>query len=218
MELMVSMAILGLIMVVLFSIFEEVNKAWLNGENRVETFTQARAILDLMSREISQAVATPNVQFYGDSQKIYFVAPVNTAPANKADLCEVGYVFDPVKLTFTRDLTEPTAPNIASAAWNIYAPTWWSSGTFDKQSVLENPTNILNVTFQYFDPAQNKWVAPYPNNNKLPSAVQVYVDTVDSRTVSRLRLVNNVGTAWQAITNSTLRSFSTIVYLSNISP
>jgi prepilin-type N-terminal cleavage/methylation domain-containing protein len=84
-ELMVSMAILGLIMVMLFGIFEQVNKAWLNGENRVETFTQARAIMDLMSRELSQAVATPKISFFGGPNKVCFVAPVNTA-ANQADL------------------------------------------------------------------------------------------------------------------------------------
>ena len=95
-ELMVSMAILGLIMVILFSIFEEVNKAWLNSENRVETFTQARAVLDFLSRELSQAVATPKITFYGDVNKLYFIAPLNTDPANQADLCEVGYEYESV--------------------------------------------------------------------------------------------------------------------------
>src|SRR5437899_1219325 len=60
-ELLASLAILGLIMTMLFTVFEQVNKAWLNGENRVETFTQARALLDLMSRELSEAIATPKI-------------------------------------------------------------------------------------------------------------------------------------------------------------
>src|SRR5664280_2130498 len=75
-ELLASMAILSLIMVMLFSAFEQISKAWTNGENRVETFTQARAILDLMSRELSQAIATPKIPFsLQDKRHIYFVAP-----------------------------------------------------------------------------------------------------------------------------------------------
>ncbi len=57
---MVSMGILGLIMVMLFSIFEQINKAWLQGENRVETFTQSRAIEPHVPR-IIQAVASPKI-------------------------------------------------------------------------------------------------------------------------------------------------------------
>ena len=219
-ELMASMAILGLIMVLLFSVFDQVNKAWLGGENRVETFSQARAILDLMSRELSQAVATPKIQFYGDAQHVYFVAPLNTAPTNQADLCAVGYVFDTVGLTLTRGLTEPTPVNFSSGIWKIYNPGWWGAGisSFDKQTVLADPTNILNVTFQYWDPAQNKFVGTY-SGSKLPYAIQVFIDSADSRTVTKLKLVGGPATfAGQAITNSTLRSFSTTVYLPNISP
>jgi prepilin-type N-terminal cleavage/methylation domain-containing protein len=216
-ELMVSMAILGLIMVMLFAIFEQINKAWLQGENRVETFTQTRAILDLMSRELSQAIATPNIQFFGDTNRLYFVAPVNTVPTNQADLCEVGYEYNPAAFTLTRDFEEPTSANIASSTW-IYSPAWWGSGSFGTLALLANVTNILNVSFEYFDPAQNKWVKTYTSNNKLPSAIQISIDTVDSRTAARLGQVQNVGIAWLPITNSTLRTFSSIVYLPNTSP
>ena len=213
-ELMVSMGILGLIMVMLFSIFEQINKAWLQGENRVETFTQGRAILDLMSRELSQAIATTNIQFSGTPQSVFFVAPLNTNPTNQADLCEVGYVFDPVAFTFTRDFRAPTSANIASSAW-IYAPAWWSSGTFDRQTPLANPTNILSVTFQYYDPIAKTWVGNY-TGNKLPSAIQMTMSNVDSRTATRLALVNSA--AWGPILNPALRPFSTTIYLSNIYP
>lgn len=218
-ELMVSMAILGLIMVILFSIFEEVNKAWLNSENRVETFTQGRAILDLLSRDLSQAIATPKIPFYGkDANNIYFVAPLNTDPANQADLCEVGYEFDPATFTLTRRLTEPTPGNI-SGIWDFYTnPNWWIPSSFDPKNnvVLANNT-ILNISFQYLDInlVPITYLAPA---NKLPYGVSITIDAVDSRTFARLKLVPNVGTAWQSITNSTLRKFSAFVYLPNTSP
>ena len=89
-ELLASMAILGLIMVMLFSAFDQINKAWLQGESRVETFTQARAALDFITKELAQAIATTNITFIGDSHNLAFIAPVNGG-ANAVDLVEVVY-------------------------------------------------------------------------------------------------------------------------------
>ena len=236
-EIMVSMAILGLIMVMLFGIFEQVNKAWLNSENRVETFTQARAIMDLLSRELSQAVATPKITFYGDVNKVYFIAPVNTDPANQADLCEVGYEFELLDtaakptMKVIRRFTQPNALNViaGSGYWDFYENpfAWWNDAaeptrSFDPNTQATLATNgVLNLQFQYLRRDGTAFPTPYQsqaNLNSLPYAVAIYLDAVDPQTATRLRLVPNVGTAWQAITNSTLRSFSTIVYLPNTSP
>jgi prepilin-type N-terminal cleavage/methylation domain-containing protein len=226
-ELLASMAILSLIMVMLFSAFEQISKAWTNGENRVETFTQARAVLDLMSRELSQAIATSKIAINGqDNTHVYFVAPLNNDPANQSDLCEVGYEYaftpgipgTPYTSTLTRKLTEPTNANIGSSIWNIYAALWWNGFDNTKDAILANDT-ILSLTFQYWDPAANKFVNTY-SGNKVPLAIQIVLDAVDSHTVARLKLVPNPvgGTAWVPITNATLRSFSTIVYLPNTTP
>jgi prepilin-type N-terminal cleavage/methylation domain-containing protein len=215
-ELLTSMAILGLIMVMLFSVFEQVNKAWLNGENRVETFTQARAILDLMSRELSQAIATSKIPFHADTNTVVFVAPVNAQGDPAADLCEVGYVFNPNAYTLTRKLTQSTHAN-----WDFYGGgLWWNSFDTNKNAVLANDT-ILNLTFQYLDVFGNPIPALPQDLNKLPYAVLISMGVVDSRTAAKLRLVPippNPITAWQTITNSTLRSFSTLVYLPNALP
>jgi prepilin-type N-terminal cleavage/methylation domain-containing protein len=104
-ELLASMAILSLIMVMLFSAFEQISKAWTTGESRVEVFTQARAVLDLMSRELSQAVTTNNIPFFGQKastplgtvpvnlslDNIAFVASVGDSIADGMDLMEVVY-------------------------------------------------------------------------------------------------------------------------------
>ena len=235
-ELMASMAILGLMMVMLFSVFEQVNKAWLSGENRVETFTQARAILDLMSRELSQAIATPKITFYGDLHKVYFVAPVNTDPANQADLCEVGYeheLQDPLPpgnltLRIRRRLTEPSAANIAASRWDFYADptTWWDDAvptkSFDanREAILA-ANSIVNLTFQYLkaDGTPFPSATPYrseANGNRLPYAIVIGLYAVDSRTATKLKLVP--AAQWGSITNSALRFFTTTVYMPNISP
>jgi hypothetical protein len=63
MEVMVATAILVLIVALLASIVGQVNKAWASGQQRVESFQSGRAILELIARELSQAVISNKLQF-----------------------------------------------------------------------------------------------------------------------------------------------------------
>src|SRR2546427_492634 len=76
-ELLASMAILGLIVVMLLGVFQQTSKAWLRGESHVETFTQARAALDFMCRELSQAIATDKISFFAQQD----TTPLGNPPA-----------------------------------------------------------------------------------------------------------------------------------------
>jgi prepilin-type N-terminal cleavage/methylation domain-containing protein len=224
-ELMASMAILGLIMVMLFSVFDQVNKAWLNGENRVETFTQARAIMDLMSRELSQAIATTKIPFYlPDANHIYFVAPVNAVVGSPAaDLCEVGYEFvnlpPSVPATLTRKFSQST-----DSQWNFYTqlPASWAPAFNSTEDAPLAEGSVLNLTFTCYDANGNPLGHPYRaggiGGNKLPYAIVVSMDVVDSRTLARLTVVGDpTGISHPQITQPAVRSFSTTVYLSNLS-
>jgi prepilin-type N-terminal cleavage/methylation domain-containing protein len=236
-ELLTSMAILGVMMVVLFSVFDQINKAWLIGENRVETFADARAALDLMSRELSQAIAT-NIPFYGDATHVYFVAPVNTGPTNLSDLCEVGYEFEQVvtntaanvTLKIARRLIAPTALNCAGfpgSPWNPYATTPWWNAFYGKpvNLVTESSTalasnRVFGLHFQYYDSTGALLPTPY-SQNKLPYAIAIIMSNVDSRTAVKLNIpaIAAAQATWQSIvSNSTPRVFSTTVYFPNIQP
>lgn len=220
-ELLASMAILGLIMVMLFSAFEQISKAWTQGESRVETFTEARAILDLMSRELSQAILTPQITFRAEKNAVYFVAPVNVNPANHDDLCEVGYVFDKsdsTKITtLVRKLTEPSTGN---ANWNFYGNpnTWWNPTSFDAPDASLTDGTILNLDFQYLDSSGALIVLPI-TLTKLPYAIVISMDVVDSRTLTRLKVVNDpTGQTSAQITKPAVRNFTSTVYLPNALP
>src|SRR5438045_9110891 len=62
-EILIAVAILTALVVLLSSFASGVNKAWVTGEQRVQTFQDGRAILDLMSRELSQALISSRLQF-----------------------------------------------------------------------------------------------------------------------------------------------------------
>ncbi|HTS19673.1 MAG TPA: prepilin-type N-terminal cleavage/methylation domain-containing protein [Verrucomicrobiae bacterium] len=227
-EMLTSIAILGVMFAMLYSVFEQVNRAWLLGENRVETFTTTRAALDLMSRELSQAIATNGIVFHGDTNNVFFVAPVSVNSADQADLCQVGYEFDsdvPAgsgKWAFqlTRHFIEPTSANVLAGSWNIRNSTWWNTlpttlPIGDTPSVMA--TNcIVNLQFEYLNSAGNLITPPINYVNQLPYAIVIKMYVVDSRTATKLRLAPT--TSWPTITNSTLRSFSTVVYLPNALP
>ena len=62
-ELLIATAILSAIALFLASLLGTVNRAWVAGEQQVSEFQDGRAICELMSRELSQAVISPRLQF-----------------------------------------------------------------------------------------------------------------------------------------------------------
>lgn len=91
-ELMASVAILGVMTFLLFSAFEQTSKAWLQGESRVETYSSARAALDYMSRELAQAMVNSNgLQFVGLTNAVAFIAPAGDAYGARVDMAEIVY-------------------------------------------------------------------------------------------------------------------------------
>jgi type II secretory pathway pseudopilin PulG len=100
-EMIVSMAIMILVVLLFASVFRSVNSAWVQGEQQVEIFQNGRAILELITRELSQALISPNLQLI-DSPVITTVC-ANQAPCSSlfwqaplissttGNVCEVGY-------------------------------------------------------------------------------------------------------------------------------
>jgi len=104
-ELLASMGILAVLSALLFAAFNQATKAWVQGESRVETFTQARAALDFMTRELSQAITTTNIPFMANQNNLAFVATVGNESADGMDLMEVVY-----------RLSKPNAAGVAEPA------------------------------------------------------------------------------------------------------
>ncbi len=101
-ELLLAMVIISLIVVLMASILGGVSRAWVTGEQRVETFQNGRATLELVARDLSQAVISPKLQFIQDpdgessrfrtSSSLYWQAPIASTPAG--NLCQLGYYLD----------------------------------------------------------------------------------------------------------------------------
>ena len=110
-ELLIAITILTSVVVLLTSLLSGVSRAWIAGEQQVETFQDGRAILELISREVSQALISQKLQFVqnptltgvnqrANSSSLFWQAGLT--PTTNGNVCEVGYflVEDPAQHTF----------------------------------------------------------------------------------------------------------------------
>jgi prepilin-type N-terminal cleavage/methylation domain-containing protein len=137
-ELLIATAILSFLALVLTSLLSGVNRAWVSGEQQVSEFQDGRAILELISRELSQAVISPNLQFVqnptlpaglnqrANSDSIFWQAPATSTTSG--NLAEIGYYLTdsyelrrffvaPTDAANYQIFTSPNQPTDNSAPW-----------------------------------------------------------------------------------------------------
>ena len=211
-ELLAAMAILAVMVTMLFAAFSQASRAWLLAENRVETFTQARAALDLLSRELSQAITTSNISFLGSTTNVAFIAPISTTPSDLVDLEEVVYQWSGT------NLVRRVTPFSAGSAWDFYSfpQTWPAKNTFSTAVVADNVvllefsyvyTNGATETFwnsnsttvlpgPYWSGIRSSSLAATPGamTNRPPAGVEITLGTIDSRAMTRLLAIAPNGT------------------------
>lgn len=170
-EVLVALTILALLVIVLSSLLGAVNRAWVSSEQHVDTFQDGRAIVNLIGRELSQAVISPTLQFVtnppvtdggtdltrANSDSIFWLAPlrysVAGSPSQTVELCEVGYYLDS-NLNLKRFFVPPSD----NTNYQIYASTpsdttaTWISPFVSNTGVSTTvASNILAFWIRCFD-------------------------------------------------------------------
>lgn len=103
-EILAAITILAVVLVLLSTILDAISRTWRDGEKRIENFQSGRAIMELISRELSSAVISSNHQLienpFTTAQLITFQVARNAdsifwqAPLRDSvngDVCEIGY-------------------------------------------------------------------------------------------------------------------------------
>ena len=109
-EMMITTAVLALLIAGIYSIFKGGTDSWTKGNVRMERYQNARAILGMISREISCAMVNEARKIYmlgindggfqtGSSRdELFFVAPIystsnliKSTNTTASDMCEMGY-------------------------------------------------------------------------------------------------------------------------------
>jgi prepilin-type N-terminal cleavage/methylation domain-containing protein len=214
-EMLVAVVVLVMILAMLVLAFDQGQRNWVLGGNRVESFQVARQVLDQMSMELAQAVASSNLAFRGAADRVDFIAPLASETNELADLCEVTYRHDSTvgRWAIVRELTPPTTATIGST-WNIYDPAWWNPPAATATLLASN--SVLRLEFRYYSGGSESttWSA----TDRLPQAIRITVEAMDPRTAARLQKVASVGAVYQQVTNETVRGFSALVRLFNARP
>jgi hypothetical protein len=178
-ELLAAISILIIMTGLLFAAFSQASRGWLLAENRVETFAQARAALDFMAKELSQAIVSDKLQFMGSVDSIAFIAPVNRGP-NVVDIMEVVYrpswkngaagpdptgIFvdlnPPLRLVRRASAfassncqsygnNQPCSGSPCDLAWDFYGCVNWPE-TSDPNRTAVLAENITSLQFKFYD-------------------------------------------------------------------
>lgn len=109
-ELLISMTILSLLLVILMAIVDSSTKLWRVSENRVDSFREARAALNVIAADLRGALATGNENFFQintstnlpstalsppEAGNLFFLtrmpADAQSPESNDSDVCAVGY-------------------------------------------------------------------------------------------------------------------------------
>ncbi len=108
-EVMITTAVLALLITGIYSIFKGSADSWTKGNVRMERYQNARAILEMMSRELSCAMVnearkiymlgTHNepVEEYSTKDELFFIAPIHSTSGletGQSDMLELGYFVE----------------------------------------------------------------------------------------------------------------------------
>lgn len=109
-ELLVAITITVLIVTLLSSVFTAAGKQWRASDQRIDSFRDARAALQVIDRDLSRANTNGDAQmltlsnidpFSGSAKEAFAVTPIPNG--GKSDLCAVGFycVWDATSKTYT---------------------------------------------------------------------------------------------------------------------
>lgn len=126
MELIVAMSVTSVLVVLMLQVFSDSTTAWQRNDEKLDTFREARAAVQMISRDLSQIIPTQSTpdkfpilaldhhENTKDEDKVNQEFYALSAVRNKGrgDLCAVGYYcfWDKDKTAFTlrRQITEST--------------------------------------------------------------------------------------------------------------
>jgi prepilin-type N-terminal cleavage/methylation domain-containing protein len=185
-EMLVSVTVLTLLLLLLFSALDGLNKVWLFGDRRVESAQNGRTVLELVSREMTAAVIAPNLQFVvnprlpsvpelaPESISAFWQAPLADTPQGRLAL--IGYYLtrDPtvkkhqLKRLFIRP-DSPTNYQIFNAIPSTTTALWLDSLSTTQFSSASSTLaeGILGFWIESFDGTGSliPWLSSFDNSS-----------------------------------------------------
>lgn len=197
------MTVFSLLCVLLFSVVGSATRLWQTEEAQEEGFREARAALNFLSRDLANAVVTPNERwFHTDTNRFAFLTVLPSSSQSdgqdRSDICAVGYSLEWGKVN-PADASEK--PRLA-----LYRYVRFSNPTHT--SLILNPTASVETIFSGVDGtstvrellARNMsrfsydlystnalgQPVPYVLPNEMPKILQFSMSVLNDNTASKL--------------------------------
>ena len=180
-ELMLSLAILGVVLLIIFGALRIGTRAWEKGEKDVEIQQRRRAVLDLIQKQIASAclyeIKTGDETFYfkGSDSEVEFVSRSPIAPGSRSGIVYVKYSTGEgdqnEKMTlvlYERDMIFMKKEDFSSDA---------------EEYSLKLMSGFQNLQFEYLkmaeDGSETSWQSNWDSsgdNKEMPLAVKMSLD------------------------------------------
>lgn len=231
-ELLVSMAVLSLLVVMLMGLVDSATKLWRENENRVESYREARAALNLIASDLGSMHASTNTNYYrfvaegtNDDGSLAFLSalPVSAQDStNLSDLCVVGYFLAKGRIS-------DIGTNSSSESYNLYRyflqsnetfraltntpvtlwPPVFAADTANTEIVARN-VRSFQVTAYTYNATQSQWQSWNPNSAAPPDLLELRIEAVNND--ARKRFDGELKQDTPALTNQ-VRAWTTRVAL-----
>ena len=129
-EVLVAVAVLGMLLVLLLNILQSATGLWRGVENRAEAYREARAAMQVIARDLGNVVPVTNANYFPTNlfsgSHIAFLARMPRSSQNSdslGDLCTVGYLL-------AYGNKSPVAGDNGRQSYNLYRYFIESTETF----------------------------------------------------------------------------------------
>jgi general secretion pathway protein J len=175
-EILVSLSLLGIVFLLLFSSLYTANKSWIAGEKKISNNDESRLVALFLRRQISQALPITWVNngkskllFKGNENILSFTS---TLPAHRAG---GGLNLITIEVEQTED---------ESNLYIKYQPV--ASGSYSDNGEYKNNnalliSNVENIEFSYFGSNEKnqtaEWHSEWIDENVMPNLIRVKINS-----------------------------------------
>ncbi len=193
-EILVSIAVLGILMASLMVAFNQANKVTVTTQEQAEVMQNIRSSTEQFNRELGQAIINNNRP---DGEQVYFEikqlsrenSVLRFGCTTERGLVEIGYQVKPSDKGWKSYELWRLYKN--KHMWNYSEPKW-PALNFDSKYVEPFAFGIVAFKVKYWSSKKGRWVAgnwESIDRNSLPRKIQITLKTL---TRSRARAARNI--------------------------
>ena len=208
-ELLVAMSVLAVLVVMLMGMVDSATKLWRANENRVESYREARAALNLMVSDLKAIFPSTNAVYFStnaaaefeasdEDGKIFFLAalPITAQDSDsKSDLCEVGYYLKYGRSSLSSAKQETYSlyryfKESNKTFTNLVNPSGLFTHTTTNVELLAR--NIPSFKLNYYRVAADGVISPWVSGGAQarPDFVEIQITALNNEVAKRLTQSN----------------------------